>query len=153
MTPPIDVEKAHKWFAIECNNQAWDLLESTERTSKENERLIHTAHASCFHWLNAGKAIHHARAESLVANAHSAAGSGESALRHAKRCLELIEAKPEGVADWDLAFALDGLARASAAAGDETAAAENRKKAREAGDAIADAEDRKFFDAWFEKES
>ena len=153
MNPPIDVEKAHKWFAIECNNQAWDLLESTERTCEDDERLIHTAHASCFHWLNAGKEIHHARAESLVANAHAAIGSGESALRHAKRCLELTEAKPEGVADWDLAFALDAMARASAAAGDEAGAAENRKKAREAGDAIADPEDKKFFDASFERKT
>lgn len=50
----FDVNKAHKWFAIECNNQAWDLVETKERTAEQVEEMIHLAHAARFHWKEVG---------------------------------------------------------------------------------------------------
>jgi hypothetical protein len=54
-----------------------------------------------------------------------------------------------GVGDWDLAYAYEALARASAVAGDAAAAGEWRARARQAGDAIGDPEDREHFDEDF----
>ena len=67
---------------------------------------------------------------------------------HARRCVELADAAAAaGVADdWDLAAALEALARARAVAGDRAGAAAARDRARAALDAIADPEDRELIE-------
>lgn len=149
--PSFDVAAAHKWFAIECNNEAWSLLEAASRTAAEGERLVHLAHAACHHWLQVGTVLNHARAQNLLANAYAAIGRGEPALHHARRTQELLKEANEVAADWDWAFAHDALARAHAAAGDASAGA-FRAEARAAGDRIADPEDKAAFDQWFVRE-
>lgn len=148
--PPFELAVAHKWFAIECNNGAWSLLEAAERSAEEIERLIHMAHAACHHWLQVGTVLNHARAQNLLANAYAVAGRGEPALYHARRTLDLLKEAGDA-ADWDWAFAHDALARAHAAAGDASAAA-HRATARAAGDRIADPEDQAAFDQWYARE-
>ena len=61
-----------------------------------------------------------------------------------------MEAHPEEMADWDLAFAYDALARAHAAGGEVDAACRTREQAKAAGEAISDEEDRVYFMRWFE---
>jgi hypothetical protein len=78
---------------------------------------------------------------------YSVLGRGEPALWHARRCLEHVE--QAGIGDWDLAYAYEALARASAVAGDAAGSAEWHARAREAGDAIAYLEDREHFDEDF----
>src|SRR6478752_5870503 len=81
-------------------------------------RMIECAHASAYHWAVAPecKPENRARSAWLLARVYTVAGRGEPALHHARRCLELCE--QEGLDDWDLAFAYEALARASATAGD-----------------------------------
>ncbi len=146
---PFEVEKAHRWFGIDLNNSAMDALDAGLITPESCEPYIHAVHASCYHWMQVGTAANHARGEFAVASVYAAAGLGEAALRHAQRCLELVEAHPEAIEDWDRAFAFDALARAYAAGGDLNAASEARSRARVAGDAIADEEDRNVFLSWF----
>ena len=69
------------------------------------------------------------------------------AVWHAQRCLDHCEAA--GISDWDLAYAYEALARASSLAGDVERAASWRERARAAGDAIVDSEDREHFDEDF----
>jgi len=78
----------------------------------------------------------------------STLGRGEPALWHATRCLELAEAAvAAGVADdWDVPAALEGLARAQAAAGDRAVAEATRARAREALGGIKDPEDRQLIE-------
>lgn len=64
----------------------------------------------------------------------------EPALWHARRCLEICEAN--GIGDWDLAFAYEALARASRVAGDRDATERWLAAAREAGEQIAEVEER-----------
>jgi len=77
---------------------------------------------------------------------YSVLGRAEPAIWHAQRCLEHCE--QAGIGDWDLAYAYEALARATALAGDAQAA-DWKAKARAAGDEIADAEDREHFDEDF----
>jgi hypothetical protein len=60
----------------------------------------------------------------------------------------LTKANADELADWDLAFAYDALARAHAAAGETKQAGIVRMQARALGDKIAGKEDREFFDKW-----
>ena len=64
----------------------------------------------------------------------------EPALYHARRVLDLCQ--HNGVGDFDLAFAHEALARASAIAGDADRAREHTKQALAAAEDIADHDDR-----------
>jgi hypothetical protein len=126
-------------------NGTWELIESRE----DDDRLLHMAHASGFAWGEAPECgpENIARGEWLVSRVYCILGRGEPALFHAGRCLAACEAG--GLGDWDLAYAYEAMARSSAVAGDAEAAASWRDRARAAGDAIADPEDREHFDEDF----
>jgi hypothetical protein len=147
--PPFDLKVASKWFAVECNNRVWDLLEKTDRTPAEAIGMVHMAHASCFHWMQVGAPLNQVRALCLIANAHAAAGDGQAAARYAEVVLELAEMHREELADWDWAFLYDATARAQAALGDRAKAIQWREKARQAGAAIQQPEDRQVFEQFF----
>jgi len=147
--PTFDTTAAHRWFAAELNNNLWLALDAGRWSADEAEQNIHAAHASCYHWLQVGNVSHHARAECLVANVYAVAGFGESALRHALRCQELIEDSPYAFEDWDFAFAYDALARAYMLTGDAGEAEYHLQRAQTAGDGIVDEEDRAIFLKWF----
>ena len=137
--------ETHRQFAIELNGRVWDLLAQKERSDQENEEMIHAAHASCLHWLKAGTAIHHQRGEWLIAHVYAELGLAEPALRHAQRCQELTHEHADQMADFDLAYAHEGLARAYAIAGQHEQAEKELKMAKQAGQTIADKESKKIF--------
>ena len=147
---PFDLSKAHRWFGSDLNNSTMDALDAGLVTPETAESYIHAAHASCYHWMQVGTVANHGRGEFAVASVYAAAGLGEAALRHARRYLELAQASPDQMADWDFAFAYDALARAYAAAGETDTARRARDQAQAAADAIADEEDRNVFLKWFE---
>lgn len=126
---------------VDLFNEVWRLLESRE----DDDRMLHAAHASRFHWGEAEECAPEnlSRGEWQVARVYTVLGRAEPAIWHARRCLEYCE--QNGIGDWDLAYAYESLARAHALAGDGTAE-EWKAKARAAGDAIADPEDREHFD-------
>lgn len=136
----------HREIAVDLNNAVWESLDANEITEaspiEDRERLLYAAYTSTWHWLQVGTAANHARGEHLISRVAARIGDPEAALRHAIRCLDLVEANPAVCEDWDLAFALEAMARAQAAAGDRTRALETLHRARDATRAIADPEDR-----------
>jgi hypothetical protein len=134
----------HRRLGVDLFNEVWRLLESRE----DDDRMLHAAHASRFHWGEAPecKPVNLARGEWQVSHVYTVLGRAEPALWHAGRCLEHCERN--GIGDWDLAYAYEALARAHALAGDGEAASW-KAKARAAGDAIADPADREHFDEDF----
>jgi tetratricopeptide (TPR) repeat protein len=114
---PFDVSRAHRWFAVECNNLAWDLIESGPRSAEDQERLIHAAHAACHHWLAVGTPVNHQRAQCLLATAYAAAALPEAAVRHAERCVTLSGQTGDAQNAFDRACAWGCAARAYSAAG------------------------------------
>jgi hypothetical protein len=126
---------------VDLFNEVWRLIESRE----DDDRMLHAAHASRYHWGEAEECrpANLARGEWQISRVYTVLGRPEPALWHASRCLEHCEAN--GIGDWDLAYAYEALARAHALAGDGEAE-QWKSKAREAGDAIADPEDREHFD-------
>ncbi|HET8895571.1 MAG TPA: hypothetical protein VFM96_15900 [Gaiellaceae bacterium] len=123
-------------LGVELYNRTWELF------GGDPDALIHTAHASAYHWMQAGTAANRARSEWLCARVYSELGRAEPALHHACRCLELVEANPEVMEEWDLAAAYEALARAHAVAGDAAESARYRDLGLDAVAKVADAEDR-----------
>ncbi len=126
-------------------NGVWKLIESRE----DDDRMLHMAHASRYAWGEAPEcgAENLARGEWICSRVYAVLGRGEPALWHARRCLAHCE--ENGIGDWDLAYACEAMARASYEEGDAAGAASWRDRARVAGDAIADPEDREHFDEDF----
>lgn len=92
-------------FAKSLNGQVWELLGKADRFKVEAELMIHAAHASCYHWLMAGTELHHQRSVWLIS------------LVHASGCLDLTNALPVVMMDFDKACAMEGMARGHALAG------------------------------------
>jgi hypothetical protein len=107
--------------------------------------MLHAAHASLYHWLRAGTGVNHQRGEWLIARVHAVLGHADLALQHATRCLELTSQHSALMEDFDFAFAQECMVRAHAVAGNRAEALKHLQHAKEAGEKIKDAEDKKIF--------
>lgn len=131
-----------RMLAAQLFNQTWRLLETEQRTRADDDRMIHTAHASRYHWGQVPTATpaHLARGEWQVSRVYAVLGRTEPASHHAARVLDIC--LEHGIGDFDLAFAYEALARAAAVAGDLDAARGYTDKALAAAEAIVTDEDR-----------
>ncbi len=136
-------QECHKKFAIELNNLVWDLLGKTDRTKEEDERMIHAAHASCYHWGEIGEPINLQRGEWMISHVYAILNRQEPALYHAKECMELTE--KHKFVDFDLAYAYEAMARAYAATGEKSECEKYMGLAKEAGEKIEGEENKKIF--------
>jgi len=133
----------HRQLAVDLFNHTWELLDKEERSQAEDDEMIHAAHASRYHWGLAGTALHLARGEWQISRAYAVLNRGEPATYHARRSLELCQ--ENGIGDFDLAFGYEALARASSVAEDRQSAVEYLGLAKEAGEKIAEKDDRDYF--------
>jgi DNA-binding transcriptional MerR regulator len=129
-------------LAAQLFNDTWRLLEQEGRTTSGDDLMVHTAHASRYHWgqVPAATPAHLARGEWLISRVYAVLGRAEPALHHARRVLEICQ--ENGIGDFDLAFAHEALARAHAVAGDAARARDCTDQARAATEDIADEDDR-----------
>ena len=139
-TPSID----HRQVAVDLFNHVWTLIETPDRTTAQDDEMLHAAHASRYHWGLVGKPVNLARGEWQCSRVYAMLGRGEPAIHHGRRCLEICQA--EDLGDFDFAFAYEALARAHAVAGDSEAAAKYLTQAAQAGTNIADQEDQTHFE-------
>ena len=93
--------------------------------------MLHAAHASRFHWGEIGEPVNLVRGEWQVSRVYAVLQRPEPALWHARRCLELCQ--QHAIADFDLAFAYEAMARAHAVAGQHDATVSYLQLARQAG--------------------
>lgn len=135
-------ELDHRRLAVDLFNRTWALLDQGERTPLEDDELLHTAHASAYHWSRVGAPENFARSEWQVSRVNAVLGRGEGAVHHAQRCLD--HCVEHGIGDWDLAFAYEALARAHKVAGNEEEYRRNLRLAREAARKIAEDDDREL---------
>jgi len=129
-------------LGVELFNKTWALLEAGVRTAEEADQLLHCAHASAYHWAQAGTVANHARSEWQCSRVYAVLGRAEPALHHARRCLELCESARDEIEEFDLPFAYEAMARAHAVAGEEAASREWLGRARAAAEKIVDEDDR-----------
>jgi len=141
--PSIEMEPTEeRSLAAGLFNETWSLLERTERTTADDDRMVHAAHASRFHWGNVGEPVKLAIGEWQISRVYAVLGRAEPSLHHANRSLQLCE--EHGIRDFSLAYAYEALARAHLVAGDRTEAARYTELARRAGQTIAEEEDREL---------
>jgi hypothetical protein len=126
--------------AVELFNYTWTLLEKPDRTEREDDLVVHAAHASRFHWETVGEPLNHSIGEWQVSRVYTVLGRAEPALHHARRCLAICE--QHGIGDFALAYAYEALSRANVVADDSVEAARFAGLAYAAAEGVADEDDR-----------
>ncbi len=137
----------HRAEAVGLFNGVWQMLDLPDRTPAQDDQMVHAAHASRWHWSQAGELSGDqqlAIGEWQCSRVYSVLGRGEPALHHAHACLAICEEGALG--DWVVAAAYEALARAAAVAGDLGEARSWLARARTAVAAIADPEDREVIE-------
>jgi hypothetical protein len=137
---PAELPDSQRQLAADLFNLVWTLLEQTGRTTEDDDRMVHAAHASRYHWGQVGGPQQLAIGEWQCARVYSVLGRAEPALHHARRCLEIAAAAD--VPDWLIASGHEGMARAYAVAGQRESALASRAAAEAALTNVTDAEER-----------
>lgn len=142
-------EGPHKYFGIELNQLTWSLLTKPERTTEEDEMMLHAAHGSYFHWLHKDAGATNAnkqRGEWLLSHVYAALNIPERAMHYAKRCRDINDSFDQEMEDFDLAYADEVLARAYACSGNRDECIKFYNSAREKGEMISDKESKEIFE-------
>ena len=119
--------KFHRETAAQCFNKTWDYLEKKRRTSKENQMMLHLAHASRYHWGLVGTPRNQAVGDWQTSRVYAAIGEPDLSLHFAKSCFELAQKNKLS----DIApTSFEAMARAHAVGGNRKLAASYLDKAR-----------------------
>ena len=138
---------AHRSLAIEANNSTWEILSkpTDQISAEEAEEMTRRAYAAAYHWQRAegSTPANSARADWLLSRVWVVRGAGTQAMNYARRCMATCEAS--SLADFDLAYAHEALARAYACLGQAPEAKQHRDKAAQVP--VADSEDKEMLDS------
>ena len=140
--PDFDVEAAHKYFAAQCFNRAWDLMEKSDRTAEDDRMMVALNQASIYHWLNRPDcepkrlSVGYWQASRIQA----LLGNAVEALRQAEVCLQYST----GLEPFYLGYAYEALARAARVSRNEQAALGNLALARQQAELILRKDDREL---------
>jgi len=139
LSTPIDHAAAHRFFAPHCFNQTWLLIEKTDRTEPEEREMLGRTLASLWHWRQ--RADHTPKNISVgcwqAARVCALLGLADLARRYAE---ESIENSPDD--PFYRGYALEGLARAEAVAGNKDKAAQLVNDARALAQSVTEQDDR-----------
>jgi len=127
-------------LAARLFNRVWELLDRTERTTEDDDEMVHAAHASRHHWGQVGEPVHWARGEWQCSRVYATVGRAEPALHHGRRCLEIAEQFE--LSPFDVGCAHEAIARAARLAGSSEHAQTHAALAAEAAESITDPEER-----------
>jgi hypothetical protein len=136
-------ESESRRLGVALFNHTWDLLVLPDRTQDQDDEMLHSAHASRYHWSQAPECQPHnlVVGEWQCARIYATLGRAEPALWHARRTWERCRAA--GIDGFHLGCACEVMARAHLVAGDSAQAAHWEARARKIADSLADLEDRK----------
>lgn len=132
----------HKKLAVDCFSLVWTLMDKKNRTKDEEDKMIHAAHASRFHWGEIGTPVERERGEWQISRMYTVVNMPASALYHARRCLEIC--KENNIADWDIAFAYEAMARACGVRGQKAECERYVEMAKKASEQIREKADKDY---------
>ena len=141
----FSLDEAQGEFAKSIYNGIWGLLDKSNRSVDDDEIMLLSAFASLYHWKQYGSSVHFQRGYWMISRVYQALGEADLAISWAQKCLAITEIQSSEMADFDLAFAQEGLARAFALGGELEKAEIHYQQAIKLGEEIQDPEDKKIF--------
>jgi tetratricopeptide (TPR) repeat protein len=139
----FDEQGAHRRFAAQCFNRAWDLIEKSDRTEEDDREMLRLAHASHWHWTQVKD--HTPQNVSIAywqtARIYTLLGDAEHAKRYADLCLEVSRAN--GIEPFYLGYAYEAMSRAASIAGDGDSSVKYRDEAARIAATVSDEDSRR----------
>jgi hypothetical protein len=142
--PGFDVMAAHRYFAVQCYNDAFALIDKRDRSAADDARMLHLGMASLWHWTQRPDctATNLSIGYWQVARIYALLGQPDDARRYGFRCLEVSQT--EGVEPFYAGFAYEALARAEAVANDSAKRDEYLREAYAISERITDDEEKQM---------
>jgi hypothetical protein len=143
MNPPeFDLAAAHRYFAAQCFNRAWELIDKRARTPDEDEQMLQLNQASIWHWTQRSdcQPKHLSIGYWQASRIHAILDRGAEARRYAELCLAHT---PEDDA-FLMGYAHEALSRAASKVGDAVTAAQHFEQATKYAGMVSDDEDRRL---------
>jgi hypothetical protein len=140
--PDFDVQAAHSYFSAHCFNSAWDLIDKSDRSPEEDERMIQLNQASLWHWSQRVDCSDQSLSVGYwqAARIHALLGQVGEARRYGQLSLQYsgqLEPFYRG-------YAYEALARAEQVAGNKEKEQEFAAEARRLAEMVSDAEEKKL---------
>ncbi len=136
----FDQKVAHEFFAVDCFNRAWDLIDKTQRTRDEDLLMVELNQASIFHWKNRSDcsdknlSIGYWQASRIQA----ILGNAKEASRYAEVCLDFSKK----LEPFYLGYAYEAMARAAALGNNQTEALRLLNLAKNQAELVDNADNR-----------
>jgi tetratricopeptide (TPR) repeat protein len=142
--PEFDLNAAHKYFAVECFNRAWDLIDKPDRTAEEDEAMIRSSLASIWHWTQRKDctATNLSVGYWQTSRIYALLGQADNARRYGQLCLDVSQG--DEILPFYLGYAHEALARAESVAGNREKMEEYLREARRVADTVPDPDGRKY---------
>jgi hypothetical protein len=140
--PTFDLAAAHKYFSVECFNNAWDLIDKKGRTAEEDEQMLQLSLASTWHWsqredcTQTNIAIGYWQTSRIYALLDQA----ENARRYGQLSLDACQEDQP----FFLGYAYEALARAESLAGNNQKMTDYLQKARGLAEKVPEPNDKKL---------
>jgi len=86
----LNLAAAHEHFSVACFNEAWALLDRTDRSSEDDQRMIELCLASLWHWTQRDdcSATNMSIGYWQASRVYATVGFASEARRYATLCLE-----------------------------------------------------------------
>ena len=138
-SPALDLVAAHKYFAADCFNRVWELLEKVDRTPADDRLMVALAHASFYHWLQRADCNDQSLSIAYwqISRVHATLGHVAEALSYAEQCI----AQSTQLEPFYKGYAHEALARAAMLAGNNELAAEQIQRAKQQAELVEQQED------------
>ncbi len=137
-----EINKLHNYMATKLFNDTWELLDKENRTAEEDILMIHTAHASLYHWYQFGQAKNLSIGEWQVSRVYAELKMGQSALKHGLANIDLC--LKHDISGFELAYAYESVARAYKVLGDSSKMSEILEKGYAEAENITNAEEKDY---------
>jgi hypothetical protein len=141
--PDFNLHSAHRYFAADCFNRAWDLIKKPDRSTEEDEQMLRLSLASHYHWTQRDdytpttRSIGHWQTSRIYALLEQ----GEAARRYGELCLQASQ--ESGVEPFFLGYAYEALARAEAVLGNRDKMQGYLQAARRQAELVSEADEQK----------
>lgn len=140
--PPLNIAHAHRHFAADCFNRAWELIDRPTRTTDEDDQMLGLAHASLWHWTQRPDCTdtHRSIGYWQLSRVYALVGDASNARRYGQRCLETSPQDDP----FSVGYAYEALSRAAVVAGDDAGAGEYLAEGWRRAEQVAVAEQRQL---------
>ena len=139
-----DLMKAHEFFAADCFNKTWAILDQPSRSAHDDEQMLLLSHASLWHWAQREDCTDQTLSVGywLISRVFAVLQRGDDASRYAERCLAVSHSQPS----FYLGYAHEALARAARLQGDSDKTCHHLSEARRLAALVTDSDERSMLE-------